>query len=428
MHLARGLARAAPRSRRCYSLLSTRLAPRLRATPLRSRFAPQHSTIAAPAEVAATTGDAAIAAWLFGCAGMVCSMVVVGGLTRLTHSGLSMVKWKPQGGLPPASREDWAVEFELYKTFPEWKLSDKLMTLSEFKGIYLLEWAHRMLGRTIGVAFAVPLAYFVARRRIGAPLARRLGVMFTLGGAQGAIGWWMVRSGLHEKTMTVTEKGTAHVHPRRLATHLSMAFLLYTLLLDTALGQMPSSAAAAAARGAHFDAMLKALPEASASAARAAARNVRLGAIVVSGSVATTIVFGAFVAGNDAGHAFNDWPMYAERWFPEGAFELTPLYRNIYDNSGLCQFCHRSAAYFTVAGAGAVAYAANSGAAAAALPLTCRRFAAALGFAALAQASMGVATLMLYVPIPLAAAHQAGSVVVWTCALGVVRSLRFLPK
>jgi cytochrome c oxidase assembly protein subunit 15 len=128
------------------------------------------------------------------------------------------------------------------------------------------------------------------------------------------------------------------------------------------------------------------------------------------------------------GHAFNDWPMYAERWFPEGAFELTPLYRNIYDNSGLCQFCHRSAAYFTVAGAGAVAYAANSGAAAAALPLTCRRFAAALGFAALAQASMGVATLMLYVPIPLAAAHQAGSVVVWTCALGVVRSLRFLPK
>ena len=405
IHVARRVARVrAPHSLLAAARLRLRVAPRQQnvlhrgtlplAPPLRSCS----TAVTAESSVVSGGGDAAIAAWLFGCAGMVCSMVVVGGLTRLTHSGLSMVKWKPQGGLPPTTTAEWEAEFDLYKEYPEWQLSDKLMDLREFQGIYLLEWAHRMLGRSIGIAFAVPLAYFVARGRIGRPLARRLGGMFALGGAQGAIGWWMVRSGLHKETMTVTEKGTAHVHPRRLATHLGMAFLLYTLLLDTALGQLPSAARAAAARRAQWEGALKALPSLSAaSAARAAARTLRVGALGVAGSVATTILFGAFVAGNDAGHAFNDWPFYAERWFPEGAFELTPLYRNVYDNSGLCQFLHRSAAYVTVLGAGTVAVVANTGAAAAALPPVARRAAAALGLAAAAQATMGVMTLIMYV-------------------------------
>ena len=179
--------------------------------------------------------DRAVGYWLLGCSGLVASMVTIGGLTRLTKSGLSMAYWKPTRVMPPVTYEEWAAEFEMYKRFPEWQQRQS-MTLDEFKFIFYWEYGHRMLGRTVGVAFGAPLAYFLARGRIPAHLRGRMAGLFALGGSQGVIGWWMVKSGLE---VDPKQRKEIRVSPYRLATHLvsqgsfrSFFFFIATCLLE----------------------------------------------------------------------------------------------------------------------------------------------------------------------------------------------------
>ena len=230
-----------------------------------------------------------VAYWLAGCAGLVGGMVVVGGLTRLTVSGLSMVDWRPQGSLPPLSRREWEIEFEKYKSYPQYKRSERDMTLSEFKTIFYWEWGHRMLGRVTGLAFAGPLAYFAARKKIPRWLWPRLMVMLGLGGTQGLIGWWMVRSGLDEKLLDPHK--VARVSPYRLSTHLTMAFTLYSMLTWSVmdlLRPLPSLSLAVSAKAGPLRHL----------------NRLSMMAFGTGGLVLCTVVAGAFVAGNDAGRAY----------------------------------------------------------------------------------------------------------------------------
>ncbi|KAJ1445794.1 COX15/CtaA family [Pelagophyceae sp. CCMP2097] len=338
---------------------------------------------------------------------MVAGMVTVGGITRLTKSGLSMTDWKVQGTMPPTTLAQWTVEFERYKLFPEWQ-QRKSMTLEEFKFIFWWEYGHRMLGRCVGVAFVGPLIYFAARGRLTAQLKPRLALLLGLGASQGFIGWWMVQSGLDVDPQSKKE---IRVSPYRLATHLGMAFTTYSLLTWTALDVLrPGATTELSATAMRHGARLRPLAAAS--------------AVLVFG----TAMSGAFVAGNDAGHAYNTWPMMGDVWIPEGTLSMSPLWRNFFENTPTVQLDHRLLAYATATSVGtltAVALFAENGKAWATLPLATRRALAAGAFTATAQVGLGVATLLLYVPIPLAATHQFGSLVLLTTMLGAAHSLRF---
>lgn len=217
--------------------------------------------------------------------GLVAGMVTVGGITRLTRSGLSMTDWKLQGNLPPTTKSEWEAEFERYKLYPEWQ-QRKSMTLDEFKYIYFWEYGHRMLGRGLGFAFALPAMYFAARGMIPKRLYSRVALLFGLGGAQGLIGWWMVKSGLD---MDPEQRKEIRVSPYRLATHLSMAFTTYVLLIWTAMDVL------------HGPDAMKNTAQKLSSECLKHAKKLR-GMAKVSGLLAaTTVLSGAYVAGNDAG-------------------------------------------------------------------------------------------------------------------------------
>lgn len=284
------------------------------------------------------------------------------------------------------------------------------MTVEEFKEIYFMEWFHRMWGRAIGVAFAVPFLGFALTRSIPPGIYGRLAAAFGLGGLQGAVGWWMVRSGLDEKLMTTDEP---RVNSYRLTTHLSMAVGIFSLLMWTAmdlLARAPAAAARAAAA---------ATPEAARAAARL--RPVAIGAAVVAGC---TLASGGFVAGLDAGHAYNDWPMMAGRFVPEQYWDESLGWRNFFENTATVQFDHRMLAYSTLLSAGAVLVTARRGGAWKHHTPRVRRGVLALVHAVGAQAALGISTLVMYVPVPLAACHQAGALVVWSSVLTVLHALR----
>jgi cytochrome c oxidase assembly protein subunit 15 len=245
-------------------------------------------------------GTRAMGWWLIGCSGMVAGMVVLGGVTRLTGSGLSMVKWRPTGIWPPATTELWEKEFEEFKQYPEWimKRQYENFGLEDFKFIWYMEWSHRMAGRCVGIAFAVPLAYFAARGYVDGALGRRLGLLFCMGGSQGLVGWWMVKSGLQKDKINVEQAEAwqmntqfASVSPYRLTTHLGSALAIYSLLLWTGLGLLDR----------------RRLATTASSAARRVAWVQRL-VMVSTGAAGLTAVSGGFVAGNKAGLAYNDWP------------------------------------------------------------------------------------------------------------------------
>ena len=240
-----------------------------------ARHAPDHDVI----------NSKPVAYWLFGMGGLVATMVTVGGITRLTRSGLSMTDWKLQANLPPITLDEWNAEFERYKTFPEWQ-QRKSMTLDEFKFIYFWEYGHRMLGRGLGFAFAIPGAYFAARGMIPKRMYSRIALLFGLGGAQGLIGWWMVKSGLE---MDPEQRKEIRVSPYRLTTHLTMAFTTYGLLLWTGLDIL------------HGPKYMRETAMKLSTETLKYARKVRGMAAVSAALAATTIVSGAFVAGNDAG-------------------------------------------------------------------------------------------------------------------------------
>ncbi|XP_074560368.1 heme A synthase COX15-like [Curcuma longa] len=337
--------------------------------------------------------------WLFGCAAWVFSLVVLGGVTRLTRSGLSMTDWKFTGSLPPLSEDQWLLEFEKYQKSPEYKRVNKGMSLEDFKFIYWMEYAHRMWGRGLGVVFSLPFMYFLAKGYITRQLGIRLSALFALGGAQGLIGWWMVKSGLEEPP---TEYVQPRVSPYRLATHLTSAFAIYCGILWTALSVvMPDP------------------PSETLEWLRGAGR-VRKLALPVSVLVGITAISGAFVAGNDAGHAYNTFPKMGDTWIPEGIFTMDPLIRNFFENTATVQLNHRILATTTLASIGGLWYATRK---MDMHPAVQSLIGNTLGMAAL-QVTLGISTLLSYVPVSLASAHQAGALTLMTLMIILTHTLR----
>jgi heme a synthase len=335
---------------------------------------------------AADAGLRPVAAWLFFCCGLIFLMVVVGGITRLTLSGLSITEWKPVIGIvPPLSAADWAAEFARYQQIPEYRAIHFAMSLDEFKSIYYWEYVHRLLGRLIGVAFALPFIWFLARRRLPWRPAPPLAGILLLGFLQGALGWYMVESGLADRV---------EVSQYRLVAHLALALAIYAAILWTALGIVGGS------------------PGASAGWRRAADAVLAL--------VAVTILAGGFVAGTRAGLTYNTFPLMDGRLLPAGYDQLQPFYLNWFENIAAVQFDHRALAIATATGifvlwaAGVRSRLSKPG----------RKALHALLAVAALQVALGISTLLLVVPIPLAAAHQAGAVLLLTAAIFLRHTLR----
>jgi len=322
--------------------------------------------------------------WLVIVAAMIVAMVLVGGATRLTESGLSIVEWKPvTGALPPRTEKAWNDAFEAYKTIPQYQQVNPRMSLDEFKTIFWWEWSHRLLGRTIGVVFLLPFLYFLWRGQLPSKLKTRLWLIFALGGAQGAVGWWMVASGL---------TGRTEVSQYRLAVHLMLAFAIYALIVWTLVRLTANSKPRPAA-----PAPLRWLINATAAV------------------VALQLYFGALVAGLRAGRAYNTWPAIDGAFIPSTArlFFEEPWWRNFFDNVLTVQFTHRSLAYLLLAMTLAhLAQAVRIRADGAVI-----RGALLIALAMIVQAALGILTLLYLVPIDLALTHQAGAIVVLTLVL-----------
>jgi cytochrome c oxidase assembly protein subunit 15 len=346
-----------------------------------------------------------------GTAGALVGMTLLGGYTRLSGSGLSMTSWRPKEWRLPMTEEAWEREFDIYKAFPEYeKTYSTGMEISEFKRIYFVEWSHRMVGRSLGFGFAGPLLYFAARGALRKPLLFRLGGLLGLGLFQGGVGWWMVRSGLEnpEQHFEHSNNKTVRVSPYRIAFHWTMALALYGGTLWCALSVLSPAPAAI-----H---LLK--------SEIAAAQFLRRFAKPVAGVATTTLLSGPFVAGNEAGLAYNTWPKMGDDWIPDQVRtawgNLSTRWRMIFEDTATVQFDHRCLAYSTVLGSATLALgAANSGAAA---PV--RSAALLLAGATAGQMALGITTLLLYVPISAGVAHQGGGVVVWSALLILLHKLR----
>lgn len=340
-----------------------------------------------------TTGgshDRAIALWLFFTAAMILIMVSIGGITRLTGSGLSIVEWRPVlGFLPPLTEAEWLRVFALYQVSPEFREVNAGMSLAEFKSIFWWEYIHRVWGRLIGLAFILPFAWFLVRGQLAWSLAPRLAALFILGGAQGVLGWYMVQSGLVD---------IPEVSQYRLAAHLTLALALYAALFWTGL-------------------QLR-FPEAATPPDRYLVR-MRRSAITTLATVAVTIVSGAFVAGTDAGFAFNTFPLMDGRLAPEG-YLPAPWHVSLFEDIATIQFNHRVLAIVSLIAAVTTWWHSRW----VALAPRARRVANGLPLMAGLQVALGISTLLLVVPVSLAAIHQAGAVVLLTMALWLVYELR----
>lgn len=329
-----------------------------------------------------------VAIWLFVVAALVLGMVILGGATRLTDSGLSITQWKPvTGAIPPLSNADWQAEFARYRQIPQYAQLNAGMSLADFKTIYWWEWSHRLLGRLVGVVFFVPFVIFAARRDLPRRLIARLGVIFVLGGLQGAVGWWMVASGLAHRVS---------VAPERLMIHLGLAFALLGALLWTAFDCW-----AGAAR--------QTLP--SPWGRRAA---------ILIGLVYFQILLGALVAGNDAGLVYNDWPLMNGRLFPDDYF-AGGLWATLAHSQGAVQLHHRLMAYFVTAVALAMGVSAWRSSY---LAPGSKALGLAVAGAVLAQAALGVATLMAHAPLALAIAHQLTAAAVFALTIAFAWRVR----
>jgi cytochrome c oxidase assembly protein subunit 15 len=331
--------------------------------------------------------DRLVARWLFAVAAMIFVMVVLGGVTRLTESGLSITQWQPVSGvIPPLDAASWQREFDLYKQIPEFQKLRPDMTLAEFKGIFWWEYAHRLWGRLIGVVFALPGLWLFLRGRIRPSLGPRLIGLFLLGGLQGALGWFMVESGLAART---------DVSQYRLVAHLLTALLIYSAILWTAFGLIRPQAAALPAAG-------------------GLRRHALFLLILVVGMLTT----GGFVAGLNGGMIYNSFPLMGGRLVPGEVLDLAPAWRNPFENPVAAQFIHRWLAMIVAATALALWLRRGR------LPPPERhRLDLLAGMVAL-QVTLGISTLLLVVPVPLAAAHQAGAVMVLTLTLWALHGLR----
>jgi cytochrome c oxidase assembly protein subunit 15 len=323
-----------------------------------------------------------VALWLLVIAGMIALMVLIGGLTRLTGSGLSITEWRPvTGAIPPLSDADWQAEFARYQGTPQYDLLNRGMGLAAFKTIYWWEWTHRLLGRLIGVVFAAPFLVFLWQRRIDRALAGRLAIIFLLGGAQGALGWWMVQSGLVETRVAVSQY--------RLAAHLGLAIILFGYILWTALEVI-------GARRSDVNAAVRFRPF----------------VLVFAGLLFVQMLLGAFVAGLDAGLAFSTWPTYGGAWIPPGLYDLAPWWINHFENHALVHFQHRTLGY-AIALMAVWLYLSLRPVADKPLKLAGTHVAALVAI----QIALGAVTVVSGVALPLAALHQIVALALFACAL-----------
>jgi len=318
------------------------------------------------------------------------------------------------------------VEFERYKTFPEWQ-QRKGMTLDEFKFIYFWEWGHRMLGRVLGLVYAGPLLYFAARGRLAPHLKPKLALLLGLGGTQGLIGWWMVRSGL-EGVDPGTRK-EIRVSPYRLATHLGMAFTTGTLLLWTGLEALHPPEAVKKV-GEKVGASIQAAAAAGVQKQEVVAvlKKLRARGMATLGLAGVTALSGAFVAGNDAGRAFNSWPKMGDHWVPPEILAMETWWRNFFENTATVQFDHRMLAYSTAAAVASCLMAARRGNVWPLLPRQARVSVQAMSGMVVVQIGLGISTLLTYVPTHLAVTHQAGSLTLLGLTTWFLSSMRFVPR
>lgn len=323
-----------------------------------------------------------VGAWLLVMAALVILMVLVGGATRLTDSGLSITEWKPvTGAIPPLSEEAWQEEFAKYRQIPEYRFVNKGMSLDEFKRIYWWEWGHRFLGRLIGAVFAAGFLFFLLTRRLSRPMVPWLALIFALGGAQGALGWYMVQSGLVDRV---------DVSQYRLAAHLGLAALILGAILWTALR------------------LIRPEPE---KRQRASALPLLLGFFSVL--LFAQILMGGFVAGLDAGLSYTTWPRMDGQWIPDGLFTGMAWHQALFEDRLTVQFVHRAGGYLVAIWAlGLWLYGRQ-------LPLApgLRGVLNALLVVVALQVALGVLTLVHVVPLPLALLHQAGALAVFVLAL-----------
>jgi len=325
--------------------------------------------------------DRQIAYWLFFCAAMIFGMILLGGVTRLTNSGLSMVDWKPlMGVVPPMSEADWQHMFYKYQQFPEYQKINMGMTLEEFKSIFMYEYLHRVLGRLIGVIFTVPFLFFLFTKRIKAGLTPKLVLMLLGGGFQGLLGWYMVKSGLVDKP---------DVSQYRLTAHLGAAVLIYSFILWTAFGLVSTKTKQPIALG-RF-------------------------AYTLSGLIFLMILSGGLVAGTKAGFAYPTWPLMGDSFIPAGLYSLAPAWLSAFEDITTIQFNHRIFAYVIVALV--LTFAAKTLKADIQGPARTGVF-LLIGLLLL-QVTLGISTLIFYVPVPVAAAHQVGAVALLSASLFV---------
>ena len=330
-----------------------------------------------------------IALWLFVVASMVFVMVVLGGVTRLTHSGLSMVEWHPiTGWLPPFNDTEWERIFKKYQFFPEFLVVNNQMTMSEFKGIFWLEFLHRLWGRLIGVAFFLPFVFFIIKGWVRGAQILPLLVLFVLGGLQGGMGWFMVKSGLVDRP---------DVSQYRLAVHLILALIIYASLIWYGLNYW----------GMQQRTKIELLK----------LRNFSVAFVAL---IFVTAFSGALVAGLDAGLSYNTFPLMDGHLIPDGLFEQTPFYINFFENRMTVQYDHRVLAILTLFGASYFFFIARKYA-----TLECYIRPIIYLFAAVCgQAILGVSTLLLVVPVYLGALHQAGALVVLGIAIWTMHFLK----
>jgi cytochrome c oxidase assembly protein subunit 15 len=333
--------------------------------------------------------SAAVKWWLLSIAVLIAVMVLVGGATRLTESGLSIVEWKPvTGTLPPLNEAQWGQAFEGYKAIPQYRELNAGMSLAEFKTIFWWEWSHRLLGRVIGAVYLLPFLYFLWRGALSAELKRRLWLIFALGALQGGVGWWMVASGLTQRT---------EVSQYRLATHLILALIIFASIIWT-------------------------LRRMTARPQPIVSRRLKISAVALLVLTFVQLYFGALVAGLRAGRVYNTWPEIDGALIPSAArlwFE-TPWWRNLFDNTLTVQFEHRMTAYALIILALLHAIDAARSRAGAAITGGAWSLVAAI----ILQAALGILTLLHQVPIDLALAHQATAMVV--LALAVLQTERLV--
>jgi cytochrome c oxidase assembly protein subunit 15 len=355
-----------------------------------------------------------VAIWLLVCCAMIFAMVVIGGITRLTWSGLSITEWRPvMGAIPPLSTADWQAEFAKYQQTAQYRLMNTGMSLGDFKTIFLWEYVHRLWGRLIGFVYFVPFLYFLIRRQIPRRLAWPLAGIFALGAVQGAVGWWMVKSGLADRI---------EVSQYRLTAHLALALVIYAATLWTALGLLAPTPTLPRQRRREISGAGDCHPPPP-LAGEGRGGGWRRGSEGVLALVTLTIVAGGFVAGLNAGLTYNTFPLMDGRFVPAGYAQLAPFARNWFENVAAVQFDHRLVAETTVVAVIVLWLIGQR----AALPRGSRLALHALLAAALLQVLLGISTLLLVVPVPLAAAHQAGAVVLLTAAIVFRHNLRHAP-